>query len=322
MKAVVYSDYGGPEVLRHVDVDMPAPAAGEVLVKVHAAAVNPADWHLMRGSPLPIRFGSGLKKPKSMLRLGLDYSGTVEAVGSGVTRFRTGDAVFGGSSGTLAEYLTVPVTKAATKPENVSFEQAGGVAVAATTALQALRNQARVQPGQTVLINGAAGGVGTFAVQIAKALGAEVTGVQSTRNLELVRSIGADHLIDYTKDDFTTSGVRYDAVLDNVGNRSLSEVRRVLKPSGTYLPNGGGSPEEPASIAGILRLLATSLFISQKIRLFVAKPNQDDLQVLADFMRAGTVTTVIDTCYPVAEVAAAMRHLESGRARGKIVVRL
>ena len=321
MKAVVYSDYGGPEVLRHVEIEKPAPADNEILVKVHAASVNPADWHLMRGTPYLIRMGTGFRKPSSAQRVGLDYAGTIEAVGRGVTQYRVGDAVFGGRQGTLAEYLTVPVDRGPVrKPEKLTFEQAAAVAVAGVTALQALRNKAQVQRGQKVLINGASGGVGTFAVQLAKSFGAEVTGVQSTRNMELVRSIGADHVIDYTKEDFTTSGERYDVVLDNVGNRSLSEIRRVLKPGGTYLPNGGGTPEKGASIGGIVKMLVMSPFISHRIRLFVATPNRDDVQMLADLMQAGGVTPVIDRCYPFMEAAEAMRHLESGHARGKVVV--
>ena len=321
MRAIVYSDYGGPDILRQVDLDVPTPADDEILVKVHAAALNPADWHFTRGTPYPIRFGSGLKKPNSARRLGLDYAGTVTARGHAVTRFDVGDAVFGAGSGSLAEYLTVKAHGGvAPKPGNVSFDQAAGVAVAGMTALQALRKKAQVQPGQTVLINGASGGVGTFAVQIAKAFGAEVTGVQSTRNLELVRSIGADHVIDYTKDDFTARGERYDVVLDNVGNHSASDVLRVVKPGGTYFPNGGGGPEAPVSIGRLLGLLVRSPFIGQKVRFFVASPNRDDLETLAGLMQAGTVTTVIDQCYPLTEAAEAMRHLESGHARGKVIV--
>ena len=321
MRALVHSDYGGPDVLQHVEIEKPAAADNEILVKVHAASVNPVDWHFMRGTPYPIRMGSGFRKPASPRRLGFDYAGTIEAMGRGVTQFTVGEAVFGGKQGSLAEYVTVPAGGAAVrKPEKLTFEQAAAVTVAGVTALQALRNKSQVQRGQKVLINGAAGGVGTFAVQIAKVFGAEVTGVQSTRNMEFVRSIGADRVIDYTKEDFTTTGERYDVVLDNVGNHSLSEIRRVLKPGGTYLPNGGGTPEKGASIGGIVKMLLMSPFISHKIRFFVATPNRDDLQMLADLMQAGTVTPVIDRCYPFTEAAEAMRHLESGHARGKVVV--
>jgi NADPH:quinone reductase-like Zn-dependent oxidoreductase len=323
MKAVVYSEYGGPEVLRQVDIEKPTAADNEILVKVHAAAVNPVDWHFMRGTPYPIRLGSGLRKPKSVRRLGFDYAGTIDAVGRSVTQFNVGDAVFGGRPGALAEYLTVPVDRGAVrKPERLTFEEAAAVPLAGMTALQALRNKAQVQRGQKVLINGASGGVGTFAVQLAKAFGADVTGVQSTRNLEMVRSIGADHVIDYTREDFTTTGERYDVIIDNVGNRSLSEVRRVLKPGGTYVANGAGGPEDGLPVGRIVQMLVMSPFISQKIRFFVMTPNRDDLQLLADLMQAGKVTPMIDRRYAFSEVANAIRHLESGRARGKVVVNL
>jgi NADPH:quinone reductase-like Zn-dependent oxidoreductase len=321
MRAVVYSDYGGPEVLRQVELDTPAPGAGEILVKVHAAALNPADWHLMRGMPFPIRFGRGLTRPAVPQRLGLEYAGTVAAVGSGVTQMAAGGAVFGGAdSSTLAEYIVVPATDVVAKPQNATFEQAAGLPVAGVTALRALRNIARVQPGHTVLVNGASGGVGTFAVQLAKVLGAEVTGVQSTRNVELVRSLGADQVIDYTVDDFTRGRTGYDVVLDNVRNRSLSEVRRVLTRGGVYLPNGGGSPEKNVSMLGILGLLAISPFLSHKIKFFLGTPNREDLETLAGLMRDGRLVTVIDTTYAFSDAVQAMRHLESGRARGKVVV--
>jgi NADPH:quinone reductase-like Zn-dependent oxidoreductase len=320
MKAVVYSEYGGPEVLRHVDIGMPTPADEEILVRVHAAAVNPLDWHFMRGTPLPMRMATGFSKPEPNRRLGAEYAGTIEAVGRHVTQFAVGEAVFGGREGALAEYLTVRADRAVRKPGRLTFEQAAGICVAGMTALNALRDKAQVQPGQKVLINGASGGVGTFAVQIAKVLGAEVTGVQSTRNMELVRSLGADHVIDYTKDDFTAGHDRYDVVLDNVGNRALSEIRRVMTPRGTYLPNGGGSPHKPMSVVRLLGRLALVPFVSQTIKLFVATPNREDLQTLGDLIESGRVTPVIDRCYPLSEAADAMRYLESGRARGKVVV--
>jgi len=323
MKALVYSDYGGPEVLEHVELDTPAPAAGQVLVKVHAAAVNPADWHLMRGMPFPIRFGRGLKRPKVPQRLGLEYAGTVAAVGTGVTTVASGDAVFGAAdSSALAEYVIAAAADVIAKPENVTFEQAAGTPVAGVTALRALRNVACVQPGQRVLINGAAGGVGTFAVQLAKVFGATVTAVQSTRNLDLVRSLGADELIDYTAADFTSGRADYDVVLDNIRNRSLAEVRRVLRPGGVYLPNAGGTPERNASMLGMVGLLAISPFLSHKIRFFLGTPNRNDLQTLAGLMRDGRLRAVIDTIYPLDDAAQAMRHLESGHARGKVVVRI
>jgi len=323
VKAVVYADYGGPDVLQHVEIEKPVAADNEILVKVHAASVNPVDWHFMRGTPYPIRFGVGLKKPSTPQRLGFDYAGTIEAVGRGVTRFKVGDPVFGGKQGSLAEYLTVPADRGPVKkPARLTFEQAAGVTVAGMTALLALRHKAQVQRGQKVLINGAAGGVGTFAVQLAKVFGAEVTGVQSTRNMDLVRSIGADHVIDYTRQDFTTTSARYDVILDNVGNRSLSDLRRVLKPGGMYFPNGGGTPEQGVAISRLVQMLVMMPFISQKIRFFAATPNRDDLQTLADLMETGEVTPVIDRCYPFTQAAEAIRYLESGHARGKVVVTL
>jgi len=325
MKAVVYGDYGGPDVLRQVEIDKPVPAKDQILVKVHAAAVNPVDWHLMRGTPYLMRLDSGLGKPKST-RLGIDYSGTVEAAGSSVARLRVGDAIFGGGTGTLAEYVAVPAeSDVVLKPARLTFEQAAAVNVAGKTALQALVRKAQVQPGQKVLINGASGGVGTFAVQIAKAFGAEVTGVQSTRNLELVRSLGADHVIDYTKEDFTTMAARYDVIIDNVGNRSLSDVRRVLKPEGRYVLVGGGGPEDHkwvGPLGRIVQIFVVSPFVSQHIGMSLTRPSRDDLQALADLMETGRVTPVIDRRYPFAEAAEAMRYLESGRARGKVVLTL
>jgi NADPH:quinone reductase-like Zn-dependent oxidoreductase len=250
----------------------------------------------------------------------IDCSGTVEAVGRSVTELAVGDAVFGGQRGTLAEYVSMPVKDAVRKPANVTFEQAGGVFLAGLTALQAIRDIAKVQRGQQVLINGASGGIGTFAVQIAKTLGAEVTGVQSTGNLELVRSLGADHVIDYTKDDFTRTGERYDAILDNVCNHSILEARRALKPRGTYVGNGGGTVESGLPVGRMLQSLIVAPFISQKSPFLMTKPNNADLQALADLIEAGSVTPVIDRCYPFADAAAAMRHLETGHARGKVVI--
>lgn len=323
MKAIVYSEFGGPEVLRQADVEAPVPRDNEILIKVRAAALNPADWHLARGLPYPIRLmQGGLRKPASARRIGLEFAGTVEAVGQRVAQWKVGDPVFGGCEGSVAELVTVPADRPVRKPERVTFDQAAGVAVAGLTALQALRDQAHVQRGQKVLINGAAGGIGTFAVQLAKKVfGAEVTGVQSTRNLDVVRALGADHVIDYTTHDFTKSAERYDVIFDNVVNHPLSDVRRVLKPGGTLLPNSGGStPGQSMKVSRLLRTLMVKPFISHRIRFFVTKPNRDDLQTLADLMQAGTITPVIDRCYPLSEACEAMRHLESGHARGKIVV--
>ena len=322
MKAIVYSEFGGPEVLRLVDVPMPVPRDNEILIRVRAAALNPADWHLARGIPFPLRImQGGLRRPASSRRLGLEVAGMVEAVGRAVSDWTAGDRVFGGCEGSVAEYVTVGGDRVVRMPERLAFEQVAGVSIAGLTALQALRDKARVQRGHKVLINGAAGGIGTFAVQLAKMFGAEVTAVQSTRNLELVRSLGADHAIDYTAQDFTRSDERYDVVLDNVVNRPLSDVRRVLKPGGTLLPNSGGStPADAMRISRILRTLLVRPFISQRIMFFVTKPNRADLQLLADLMQAGTISQVIDRCYPLDDTPEAMRHLESGHARGKVVV--
>lgn len=322
MKAIVHAEYGGPDVLRLTDMDPPVPNSNEVLVKVHAAAINPVDWHFVRGSPFPMRFMmGGLRRPKRPRQVGGDYAGTIAAVGSGAAEFAVGDAVFGYAEGvTLAEYLTAPADKVARKPERLTFEQAAAVPLAGLTALQMLRDTARVTAGQRVLVVGAAGGIGSFAVQIAKALGAHVTGVQSTSALDLVRSLGADRVIDYTKEDFTTGDARYDVVLDNVANRPLHDVLRVIEPGGTYVPNGGGSPEKGISMLGLLLLLARRPFLRHRVKLFVTKPNQADLQRLAEMIQGGTVTPAIDRCYPLADAAAAFRHLESGHAHGKVVV--
>ena len=322
MRAVVYSEYGGPEVLTVADVLTPTPGPGEVLVKVHAAALNPVDWHFVRGTPFPLRMATGgFRRPTAERRVGADFAGTIAAVGSNVAGFAVNDEVFGMGEGTVAEYLIVPTDRAiAHKPARLTFEQAAGVPLAGLTALQVLRDKAKVRAGQHILIVGAAGGIGTFAVQIAKASGAEVTGVQSTTVLDLVRSLGADRVIDYTKEDFTTGAVPYDVVLDNVCNRDLWDVLRVITPGGVFVPNGGGTPQKGISLRGLLRTVAVRPFIRQKIAMFVTKPNRADLQVLADMIQAGTVTPVIDRCYPLPAVADAWRHLESGHAHGKVVV--
>jgi NADPH:quinone reductase-like Zn-dependent oxidoreductase len=266
---------------------------------------------------------AGLRKPKDP-RVGIDCAGTAEAVGKDVTQFKPGDDVFGGKSGALAEYLCVPADGGiALKPANVTFEQAAGVQVAACTALQALRDSGKVQPGHKVLINGASGGVGTFAVQIAKSMGADVTGVCSTKNVELVRSLGADEVIDYTKEDFTTRGERYDMILDNVGTQPLSRFRQVLKPKGIYVMIGAGGPDDSGLTGPMGRLIQASLmspFISQKMGMMMAKVSQSDLNALADLMQAGKVTPVIDRTYPLGEIREAMRYLETGRARGKVII--
>ena len=306
MKAVVYTDYGPPDVLEVRDVKKPVPNDDQVLIKVRAAAVNPLDWHFIRGTPYIMRFMmAGLRKPKDP-RVGVDYAGTVEAVSKNVTQFKPGDEVFGNRSGAFAEYLCARADRAiALKPANLTFEQAAGVPVAGFTALQGLRDKGKVQPGQKVLINGASGGVGTFAVQIAKSLGADVTGVCSTRNLELVRSIGADHVIDYTKEDFTKGNEHYDVILDNVGTQPLSGFRRVLKPNGICVMIGGGGPNEGKWVGPMARPIKAMLispFIDQKIGMMMAEGNKADLNILADLMQSGKVTPVIDRTYPLSEI--------------------
>ncbi len=323
MKAIVRRCYGPPDVLTIDNVEKPVPADNQLLVKVHAVAVNPLDWHYIRGKPYLMRIETGLGTPKNP-RLGVDFAGTVEAVGKDVTRFKPGDEVFGGKFGAFAEYLTIAEDgMVAAKPPNLTFEQAGSVDIAAVTALQALRDRGQIKPGQKVLINGASGGVGTFAVQIAKSFGAEVTGVCSTRNVEMVRSLGADHVFDYTKEDFTESGQQYDVILDNVGNRRLLDVRRVLKPDGKYILIGGGGPDAGPWIGvfvGAIKALVLSQFVSQDMGMFLSETSPKDLEILRDLMQAGKVTPVIDRRYPLAEAADAMRYLEEGHARGKVVI--
>jgi NADPH:quinone reductase-like Zn-dependent oxidoreductase len=324
MKAVIYTDYGPPDVLEIREIKKPAPNDDQVLVKVHAAAVNPLDWHFIRGTPYVMRLMiGGLRKPKEP-RIGVDYAGTVEAVGKNVTQFKPDDAVFGNRTGAFAEYLCARADRAiALKPANMTFEQAAAVPVAGLTALQGLRDKGNVQPGQKVLINGASGGVGTFAVQIAKAVGAEVTGVCSTRNVDLVRSLGADHVIDYTKEDFTKSGERYDVILDNVGTQPLSGFRRVLKPNGICVIIGGGGPNDGKWVGPMARPIKAKLmspFISQKMGMMMAQGNKDDLNFLADLMQSAKVAPVIDRTYPLSEIRDAVRYLEQGHARGKVVI--
>jgi NADPH:quinone reductase-like Zn-dependent oxidoreductase len=322
MKAIVYRCYGSPDVLEFEDVEKPTPADNEVLVKVHAASVNPLDWHYMRGSPYLMRLGSGLGAPKDS-RMGVDFAGTVETVGKNVTRFKRGDEVFGGRSGAFAEYVIVPDDRAiALKPSNATFEQAASMPIAAITALQALRDKGQLKPGQKVLINGASGGVGTFAVQIAKSFGAEVTGVCSTRNVEMVRSIGADHVVDYTKEDYTESGQQYDLIIDNVGNHSLLANRRVLNPDGIFVIIGGPKGNWLAPLMNPIKALMLSPFVGQEFVMLLAKMDKDDLTILGNLMEAGKVTAVIDRRYRLSEVPAAIRYSEEGHARGKIVIDL
>ncbi|MEP6821691.1 MAG: NAD(P)-dependent alcohol dehydrogenase [Chthoniobacterales bacterium] len=321
MKAIVYCDFGPPDVLRFQEIEKPVPNDSQVLIKVRAASINPYDWHFMRGIPYVMRFEAGLRKPKD-LRFGGDVAGQVEALGKNVTQFKPGDEVFGLCSGAFAEYC-LGRSKLALKPKNMSFEQAAAVPVAAVTALQALRDKGKIQPGQKVLINGASGGVGTFAVQIAKSFGANVTGVCSGRNAELVRSLGADRVIDYTKEDFSKGEERYDLIIDNVGTQPLSGFRRVLKANGRCVLIGGGGPEEGKWIGPMARpikALFLSPFISQEVGMMIASVGPEDLSFLGDLMRAGKVTPVIDKTYSLRELPAAIEYLEKGHARGKVVI--
>lgn len=323
MKAIVHRCYGSPEVLKLEQIAMPTTAANQVLVKVRAASVNPLDWHYLHGTPYVVRIDAGFGVPTSPL-LGVDFAGTVEAVGSGVKRFKPGDEVFGGRTGAFAEYVSVREDRAlALKPTNMSFEQAAAVPIAGVTALQALRDKGQVQAGQTVLINGASGGVGTFAVQIAKAYGAEVTGVCSTRNVEMVRSLGADHVIDYTREDFTQGGQRYDLIVDLVGNHPLLEYRRVMNPKGILVVVGGPSDDPWIGPLGTLaKALLLSPFVSQSFVPFLAELNPEDLTILRELMQSGKVKPVIDRRYLLSEVPAAIGYVETGHARGKVVINL
>ncbi len=320
MKAIVYSKYGPPDVLQLREVEKPVPRDNEILVKVHAASVNPADWHTMRGKPLLTRLTSGLFKPKNQI-LGIDIASEVETVGKNVTEFKPGDAVFGdcGWGGAFAEYVCVKEERIVLKPENVTFDEAASVSVAAITALQSLRDHGKVQPGQKVLINGASGGVGTFAVQMAKYFGAEVTGVCSTRNLDLVRSLGAHQVIDYTTEDFTRTGQGYDLIIDNVANHSVSDLKRALNPGGNCVIVGYSS----------LYYLFQHMFLGPMFSMVgnkkvgsmgIANPKQKDMLYLKELLESGKIKPVIDKRYPLSVAAEAIRYLEAGHARGKVVL--
>jgi NADPH:quinone reductase-like Zn-dependent oxidoreductase len=325
MNAIVRRCYGPPGVLALETVEKPVIKENQVLVRVRAASLNPLDWHYMRGEPYVMRVETGFGAPTNP-RLGVDFAGVVESVGRGVTRYKPGDEVFGGKFGALAEFIAIPEDgQMARKPANLSFEQAAAINVAAVTALQALRDRAGLKRGQSVLINGASGGVGTFAVQIAKSLGAEVTGVCSTHNVELVRSLGADHVIDYTKEDFTKGGLQYDVVMDNVANRGLIDVRRVLKPEGKFVLIGGGGPDAGPWIGPFVtpvKALVMSWFVDQDLAMFLSHMSREDLETLAGMTQSGAVMPVIDRSYTLAETADAMRYLEAGHASGKVIVNL
>ena len=320
MKAIMYRCYGSPDILSLEDIEKPTPADTEILVKLHAASVNPLDWHYMRGSPYLMRLGVGIGAPDDS-SLGVDFAGTVEKVGKNVKRFKPGDEVFGGGNGSFAEYLLIDEDRALVlKPSNMTFEQAASVPIAAVSALQALRDKGKLQPGQKVLINGASGGVGTFAVQIAKSFGAEVTGVCSTRNQELVKSLGADYVLDYTKEDYTEIGKRYDLIIDMVGNHSLTANRRALTPDGTFVIVGGAKGDWLGPLIGPINALFLSPFVDQEFAMLLAAMNAEDLAILSNLMQQGEVTPVIDRRYALSEVPAAIRYSEEGHARGKIVI--
>lgn len=321
MKAIVQDTYGSTDVLELREIDKPEIADDEVLVRVHAAGVDRGVWHLMTGLPYLLRIaGYGLRAPKTPVP-GMDVAGVVEAVGKDVTRFQSGDEVFGIGKGSFAEYARAREDKLAPKPANLTFEQAAVVAISGLTALQGLRDHSQVQPGQKVLIVGASGGVGTFAVQLAKALGTEVTGVCSTSKVDMVRSIGADHVIDYTREDFAEGEQRYDLILDIGGNSSLARLRRALAPKGTLVIVGGeGGGRWLGGIDRQLRALLLSPFVGQKLGTFISKENHEDLIVLKELIEAGKVTPVIDRTFPLREAPKAIRYLAAGHARGKVVI--
>jgi NADPH:quinone reductase-like Zn-dependent oxidoreductase len=322
MKAIVQERYGPPDVLRLADVEPPELGPDDVLVRVAAVGLNPYDWHMLRGDPLVARLmgGMGLTKPSARVA-GVDAAGEVAAVGADVRQVQPGDAVLGFCSGALAEYAPAKADQVVPKPARLSFEQAAAVPMAALTALQGLRDVGGVRAGHLVLVNGAAGGVGTYGVQIATALGAEVTGVCSSANLELVRSIGATHVVDYTAEDFTDGRVRYDVILDNVGNRPLRRLRRALTPTGTLVLNGGGSPGHVIGALGpIVRAAVIDRFVRQRLRPFLSKPNRADLLTVTGLIDDNRLTPVLDRTYPMAETADGLRHVERGHARGKVVI--
>ena len=323
MKAILYHAYGASDVLHLEETQKPLLNDNQVLIKVRAAAVNPLDWHYMRGTPYILRVtGAGLRRPSDP-RLGTDAAGQVEAIGKKVTQFKPGDEVFGAVGGAFAEYARAAEKNIVLKPANLTFEQAAAVPVAGLSALQALRDKGQLRSGQKVLINGASGGVGTFAVQIAKSFGADVTGVCSTKNVDLVRSLGADHVIDYTREDFTQGAQRYDLILDNVENHSLSAYRRVMTPKGVYVLIGGGGPNDGhwlGPMAGPIKEAVYSPFVSQKFVMLLASIEKHDLMILHEMLESKKITPVIDRTYTLSEVPAAIAYLEAGHARGKVII--
>jgi NADPH:quinone reductase-like Zn-dependent oxidoreductase len=315
MRAVIQTGYGSADVMELKELEKPAPGGGQVLVRVRAASLAAGDYFGMRGTPFPIRLFVGFPRPKKDHVVGLDCAGIVEAVGPNVTRFKPGDEVYGRCQGSCAEYALAKEGGLAPKPANLSFEHAAAVPTSACTALQGLRDHGKVQPGHKVLINGASGGVGPFAVQIAKALGAEVTGVCSTRNVEMVRSIGADHVIDYTKEDFTKGAARYDVIMDNVGSHSLSATRRALTPTGVHVPSSGH-----AGMGWVIAAYLEGIFVRQQAAPFVAATTSESLLALKDLIEAGRVAPVIDRTFRLGETAEAFAYLDEGHARGKVVI--
>jgi NADPH:quinone reductase-like Zn-dependent oxidoreductase len=315
MDAIVQTGYGSADVMELREVEKPTPGDGEVLVRVLAASLAAGEYFGMRGKPFPIRMYIGFPKPKKDFVVGLDCAGVVESVGPNVSHIQLGDEVYGECRGSCAEYAVAREGSLAHKPNNLTFEQAAALPTSACTALQGLRDHGKVRPGQKVLINGASGGVGPFAVQIAKALGAEVTAVCSTRNVETVRSIGADHVIDYTHEDFTRGGPRYDVIMDNIGSHPLSDTRRALAPQGVHIPSSGH-----AGVGWIIAAALTAVFVRQQGSPFVASTTTEELIALNEFIEAGTVTPVIDRTYPLSEAADAFRYLDEGHARGKVVI--
>jgi NADPH:quinone reductase-like Zn-dependent oxidoreductase len=317
MQAIVQDRYGSAEVLQAQDIDKPEVGDHEVLVRVSAASVHVGDWIVMTGSPFVMRMATGLRKPKRRVP-GTDIAGTIEAVGKDVTRLRPGDDVFGWCAGAFAEYAIATEDQLIARPANLTPEEAAAIGVSATTALQLLRDDAKVRPGQKVLVNGASGGVGTFAVQIAKAFGADVTGVCSAENAEMVRSIGADHVIDYAREDFTSGERRYDLILDNVGNHSMAQTRRALTPTGTLISNGGG--HAGGKLSRTLRTMVVSLFVRQQAAPTIKTQNHDDLVALSGLVEAGRIRPIIDRAYPLGDTREAIRRVATGHARGTIVI--
>jgi len=322
MQAIVHHEYGQADVLRLENIEKCMPNEHQVLIKVRAASANPLDWHYMRGTPYLVRMENGYRKPLTE-RLGVDVAGVVEAVGSQVTQFKPGDEVFGVARGAFGEYARASEKRIVHKPAAVTFEQAAALPVAGSTALQGLRDGGRVKQGQRVLINGASGGVGTFMVQLAKSYGAHVTGVCSTRNVELVKSLGADHVIDYKKEDFTQADQRYDVIIDNVGNHTVGNLRRALTDEGTLVMIGGGGPDAGDWLGGMLlplKAMFVQPFVDQDLGFFLSEARQDDLRSLAGMVEQGKLRVVVDRTYPLSELPEAIRYLESGRARGKVII--